>query len=937
MRNKILPILLVIIMASTMVSAASRFTDTEGHWAEVPIPYISEMADKGYLLGDGDGKFRPEDLITKGQALLIASRIMGFNDPVNKEIVEFAYKKYEEILAPYAFQYKSEISYLLYWGVLTPSTVGSYISQSYVDSPVTRHEAAVLLTHLMGKDAVSQTTKTQVNVHTYADQNDIPSQSRAYVNYVTQEKLMLGMGDNRFEPGVSLTRAMMSTIMYRLEKKMNLTFTEGVVTSSKSGYVKAVSQAPSGQYAINFLPDGASKEESYVVSTECTIASANNAVTSITNIPLNTYARVNAKNGIMYSINLNVSPTIQYVDLKVGEDKITPYQFNDYSTVLLDGDIAKTSDYKEGQIVRLYQQNYEAADGKTTRRTRLLSAISTQTETATSETLTSGFIKSIRINQNNEYVVNFLQDGKLKEDQYTISKDCLIYSELNIPIDINRIPENAYCRIVARDGVLFNINLDDSAKRLYGLIEKVERVMVLTSPVTKVTISFLDRTETKQTVTYNLDPNAIIMDSNKLIDYQKLIGGKYAAFVIWNEQIKVISILSDYYVDGTVSEVAVENYNNAKVPFITVVQTDGQTRKYEVSENVTITRNDGKKVVTDFMKGDTVRLEIVAEKVAVITQSDNIYGIFDSYSIGTTANPTAFVVSINVNGTVNKYELASNVELKRNGEPQLITVFTKGDSVVMKTQDGKVTSIAATAVQSYNATIVEVIKGTITAPTTIYVKLRDTNGVDSTYPLADGCGISRAGKVATVDELAAGDAVTITLSDGKINTLVVNTPANKVTQGTIEEIAIGKTLKITIKDSAGNQSTHYAPTNIAVTIDNRVGDIYDLRTGYSASLTLQGENVTAITTSTPKLGNTITGTVVSVDLINQIVRVRQAETSLIINVYVPATTLISNAQGVSGYLFTDIKAKATIVVVGDGKGTADRYNAVTITIVQNAQ
>lgn len=54
--------------------AAAPFADCEGHWAE---GYVSAFAQAGYLMGDGDGNFRPDDALTRAEFVTLVNRIVG--------------------------------------------------------------------------------------------------------------------------------------------------------------------------------------------------------------------------------------------------------------------------------------------------------------------------------------------------------------------------------------------------------------------------------------------------------------------------------------------------------------------------------------------------------------------------------------------------------------------------------------------------------------------------------------------------------------------------------------------------------------------------------------------------------------------------------------------------------------------------------------------
>ena len=66
----------VTLSAGLMITGASAFSDTEGHWAEWAINKWSE--DYGIIQGYEDGTFRPDNSITRGAFAGILDRFMHF-------------------------------------------------------------------------------------------------------------------------------------------------------------------------------------------------------------------------------------------------------------------------------------------------------------------------------------------------------------------------------------------------------------------------------------------------------------------------------------------------------------------------------------------------------------------------------------------------------------------------------------------------------------------------------------------------------------------------------------------------------------------------------------------------------------------------------------------------------------------------------------------
>lgn len=59
--------------ASENYSGATMFTDISGHWSE---GNINNAASYGWVVGDGDGMFRPDDAITRAEAMTLINRVL---------------------------------------------------------------------------------------------------------------------------------------------------------------------------------------------------------------------------------------------------------------------------------------------------------------------------------------------------------------------------------------------------------------------------------------------------------------------------------------------------------------------------------------------------------------------------------------------------------------------------------------------------------------------------------------------------------------------------------------------------------------------------------------------------------------------------------------------------------------------------------------------
>lgn len=231
-------ILSAALLISTVSVAAAGFSDVANDptvkWAE---PYINEMAEKGYIKGYEDGTFKPNNTISKTEALILLSRMIGVNDAAFADSVEFAVDEYSAALSKYSTNYPKEVSLLLYTGVLDADELDTYISSANKNAALKRYEAAILLTKLLGaEDEVS--TNAFVS-SSYADTVEIPADARAYVEYVKEQGIMQGMGNNDdgepvFSPNTNVTRSQMAKMLCSLIDVIDLSSQTGTVVATDS-------------------------------------------------------------------------------------------------------------------------------------------------------------------------------------------------------------------------------------------------------------------------------------------------------------------------------------------------------------------------------------------------------------------------------------------------------------------------------------------------------------------------------------------------------------------------------------------------------------------------------------------------------------------------------------------------------------------------------
>lgn len=201
--RRLLTIFLAAIMVLTAVplaSAAVRFSDVpQSHWA---YKAITEMAERGIIKGYNDGKFRPNNEVTRAEfaKIMIAAAEIDMNGNKSQTFVDVPRShwafNYVEHAKPYLTGYKSGSRY--------------YYKP---DEDAVREDIAVALVRLLG---YSRSKKADLSVISkFRDDEKISPALRPYVAIAVQTNLIKGDNNGYFRPQDEITRAEAASLIYR--------------------------------------------------------------------------------------------------------------------------------------------------------------------------------------------------------------------------------------------------------------------------------------------------------------------------------------------------------------------------------------------------------------------------------------------------------------------------------------------------------------------------------------------------------------------------------------------------------------------------------------------------------------------------------------------------------------------------------------------------
>lgn len=171
-------------LAVSATALAAIPSDIGGHWAQGTI---IQWTTNGYISGYPDGTFKPDNSITRAEFVVMVNKAMGYNKRGNAYFsdVSAAHWAYAEIMK----------------GVEAGYITGNGDGTFRPDAPVTRQEAAVMISKILGLD------QDYASAAKYVDYRYIPSWAAGYVGAVSKAGIMTGYPDGDFKSDRVLTRA----------------------------------------------------------------------------------------------------------------------------------------------------------------------------------------------------------------------------------------------------------------------------------------------------------------------------------------------------------------------------------------------------------------------------------------------------------------------------------------------------------------------------------------------------------------------------------------------------------------------------------------------------------------------------------------------------------------------------------------------------------
>lgn len=206
--NKLATMLTVSAMLISSISPALAqiYTDVpDSHWANT---YITNMNKQGVIAGYPDATFRPNESITREQAMVMISRIMKPKESEKLAALN-KHKTYLTGLGASTWAQK-DIAYAIEKDIIKQSDVKKFYYNKKA-TKITREELCIYLTRVMGKEKEAQ--NASIIVMSFIDQQLIGDAALKYVYIIQNLGIVQGTPDNKFNPKGVVTRAAMAKML----------------------------------------------------------------------------------------------------------------------------------------------------------------------------------------------------------------------------------------------------------------------------------------------------------------------------------------------------------------------------------------------------------------------------------------------------------------------------------------------------------------------------------------------------------------------------------------------------------------------------------------------------------------------------------------------------------------------------------------------------
>jgi hypothetical protein len=202
---------------ASLAAAAPAFSDTAGHWAE---SNIAQAAREGWAAGYPDGRFRPDEPVTRAEFVKLLLSVQGLS-PESATAAELramaAVPGKPAISSSHWLQTQGWMDVALAYGEVVAA---DYDARGFEPDKLTsRRELMVMADRALGLVQPAQALEAQPPALPYGDAATVPAWARGWVKMAADAGVVTGYPDGSIRTESHLTRAEAIVVAQRVKAK----------------------------------------------------------------------------------------------------------------------------------------------------------------------------------------------------------------------------------------------------------------------------------------------------------------------------------------------------------------------------------------------------------------------------------------------------------------------------------------------------------------------------------------------------------------------------------------------------------------------------------------------------------------------------------------------------------------------------------------------
>lgn len=288
-------------------------------------------------------------------------------------------------------------------------------------------------------------------------------------------------------------------------------------------------------------------------------------------------------------------------------------------------------------------------------------------------------------------------------------------------------------------------------------------------------------------------------------------------------------------VEGNVIKV-----NTSGMDQITIRERNGYDKTYYVADGATIREGRGILDLDDIKKDTGVRLTLGSSSLVTgieITDLSTVVG----YITGIGIKGTKWIVLDSDRSRQEIYYINDNAVVSEGILTRSLSFIQEGMRVRLTLDvQGRVNVIDVIGLRSLEGEIIDV-----QAPEVKKITVKDKNGQERAFYLAEGAVAAEGGRAINLGELKAGMIVYLTL-DNIDRVVKVEVPRLWAVDGEVDSINNSGLVKLEIKKSDGSKGAYYLNDGIVIRESGIKRNLWDIVRGVRVRLNIEDGNITGI-------------------------------------------------------------------------------------------